>query len=201
MEVVVKVPARMRRGNLFDRLAERIPEAFAQQHGKALVAIERDIKIQLNAEFPRSRQLKQSFTVKRELTGGGTKIEGRVTSDVVYAKVQDVGTGYLPGGVIRPKPPRKNLAIPLDDSLKRAGIWPRHYRRPLGFVPGRKGRPVLVDEMTGVPLYVLVPFTRIKGKKYLMKAGRRFQPKVRRLLGEKALEKAAGQIKSARARG
>ena len=200
ISVEIKVPKHLRKGNLFNRLAKRMPAAMRQQMKKALAQTERDIKIQLNKEFPRSRQLKQSFHIHAQLNKGADQVEGKVTSPVVYAKVQDVGTGYLPGGVIRPKPPLKRLAIPLDKSLKEAGIWPRHYRRALDFVPGRKGKPVLVDVITGIPMYVLVPYTRIQGKKYLMKAGRRFRPKIRKLLGEKALEKAAGEIKAAKAK-
>lgn len=58
-----------------------------------------------------------------------------VGSNVPYAAMRQYG------GTIRPKPPLKNIAIPLTAAAKRAGTWPRDYPEDaLDFIPLHRGR-------------------------------------------------------------
>lgn len=57
-----------------------------------------------------------------------------VGSNLPYAAMRQYG------GTIRPKPPLKNIAIPLPISFKRARTWPRHLPKDsLDFVPLHRG--------------------------------------------------------------
>ncbi len=101
----------------------------------------------------------------------------RVGSPLVYAAVQQLGTASLPGGAIRPKPPRKYLAIPVSRTLRVRGVWPRDlspneikFVRAANIVIGRrrwKG-PALVDPKSGAVMFALVRQVRIKGRPYLL---------------------------------
>ena len=63
-----------------------------------------------------------------------------VKSDLIYARVRDEGTGYLPGGVITSSRPGGHLAIPAKGASTRAQrSWPREWPAgALTFVPSRK---------------------------------------------------------------
>jgi len=63
-----------------------------------------------------------------------------VKSDLIYARVRDEGTGYLPGGAITSSRPGGHLAIPAKGASTRAQrSWPREWPAgALTFVPSRK---------------------------------------------------------------
>lgn len=91
--------------------------------------------------------IRQSLMVGTQGRGGGdtifaiTKGSATVGSNVAHAAITQKG------GVIRPKPPLKALAVPVTDQLKRAGLWPRDFAEGvLTFIPSKTGPPVLVDE-------------------------------------------------------
>ena len=100
----------------------------------------------------------------------------RVGSPLIYAAVQQLGTSGLPGGVIRAKPPRKFLALPVDPQLRRRGVWPRDlpaerlkFVRAADIRIGNRrwtGR-ALVDPEDGRVLFALVRTVRVKGRPYL----------------------------------
>lgn len=57
-----------------------------------------------------------------------------VGSNLPYAAMRQYG------GTIKPKPPLKNIAIPLPISFKRARTWPRHLPKDsLDFIPLHRG--------------------------------------------------------------
>lgn len=61
--------------------------------------------------------------------------EAVVGSNLSYAAMRQYG------GTIRPKPPLKNIAIPLSASLKRSRLWPRAFPKDsLDFIPLHRGR-------------------------------------------------------------
>ena len=166
-----------------------MPEAFKKQMSKALSVTEREVKKSVKRKFRGGAELAGSYTRKLVLKRGGTHVDAGVLSKLVYAKVQDLGTGYLPGGAIRPKPPGKALAIPLLRDLKEAGIWPRHNSRvmdlivPLSRRTGKR-QALLVDAVSGVPMYILVPETRFRGKFYIKAAIKAADPQVQKIFGD-----------------
>jgi hypothetical protein len=93
-------------------------------------------------------------------------------TSVKYAKVQDVGTAGI-GGPITPKR-GKYLAIPLDPARQATGTArapsPRDYPN-LRFGPrSRRGNPLLVDEASGEPYFVLVRSVTIPPTYYMRNA-------------------------------
>lgn len=96
-------------------------------------------------------------------------------ADVPYARVQEEGSDYLPGGVVRPRNARL-LAIPVGPALTGRGLprypsarmAPRLEWRPVG--PGGRAAGLLVHTQTGEVWYVLTPWVRIHGVHYLLDA-------------------------------
>jgi len=170
-----------------DALLTGMPKALRGQLGKALSVTEREVKQSIRRKFKGGSELAGSYSRKFELETP-TKLKAGVFSRLVYAKVQDLGTAYLPGGAIRPKPPLKRLAIPLLDDLRAAGIWPRHNSRVMELIvvksrsTGQK-QALLVDAMSQVPMYILVPETRFRGKFYIDAAIKLATPKVNKIFG------------------
>jgi hypothetical protein len=113
----------------------------------------------------------------------GKFLETRVTSNLIYARVQDLGAGYEGQPAIRAKPPLRMLAIPLEKRERRGGIWPRHYKGELFPLLSKKGNLLLMDKGSGEPKYLLKYYTWIKGKHYLEAAERRFKSSVQKRLG------------------
>ena len=191
--------------NMFHRYEKRILGVERKQVGKALAVLEREIKQTIKREFEGgATELASSYFIRPRVMRKGPSglLEARVTSTLVYARVQDQGTGYLPGGAIRPKPPLKNLAIPLVKQLRKAGIWPRHYASRAGgnLTMGpisRAGNRLLVDANTGDLRYVLVPESRFRGKDYIPKALTRARPKIRGALSS-VFRLAIGPVKRGR---
>lgn len=92
----------------------------------------------------------------------GTGVRGTWgVQDVRYALMMEVG------GIIRPKK-AKYLAIPLTPEARIAGS-PRNMAG-LVFVQSLKGQPMLVDEQTGDPEYLLRQSVTIKARPYLRPA-------------------------------
>lgn len=110
----------------------------------------------------RTHKLEQSIAMRLEA------FAVTVGSNLVYAPIQQVG------GTIVPKTARA-LAIPMQASLARRGVWPRDLPAgSLRFVPARRGNTVgyLFDATepgeTGRLMFVLVRQTEIKGQPYLV---------------------------------
>ncbi len=110
-----------------------------------------------------------------------------IFTDVPYARLQEEGSAYLPGGVIRPRE-AQNLAIPLPaadahgitDPEGGPGAWARDviaHPESFGFVDtffaGEAifGVEQIGDERDAVPIFALKPFVEVpaanKGKGYL----------------------------------
>lgn len=166
-------------------LAKGMPSALPARMRQALALAEREVKKSIRGSFASGApELARSYGRKMSVTNGGRSIDARVTSTLPYARVQDEGTGYLAGGKITPKttPKKRALAIPLDEGLKRGGIWPRHYAA-LGmgelFLLKRASRtPLLMDTETGEPKYALVPSVAFKGKQYIARAVKAMAPRL-----------------------
>ena len=89
-----------------------------------------------------------------------------VTSPVKYAKIHHYG------GTIKPRPPRKNLAIPNRSFHGRNPLMPREYdpsRKLLKWVPSKSGKTTghLIDINTNKHAYYLVKQTRIRPTYYM----------------------------------
>jgi len=141
----------------------------------------------------RTGQLARSFAETFLGTEAGV-VSAMSASDLIYARIQDEGSGYLPGGVIRPRN-MKALAVPIGP-LRSVGEWPRAWPRDaLTFVPrgnkppllveikkkmtGRKGKKVEVE--TWIPRYVLLKSVRITGKPYMEPAADASLPGLERI--------------------
>jgi len=182
-------------------LQEGMPKAMLTQTNKALSVTEREVKKSIRRKFKGGSELAGSYSRKFELVGK-FEIKAGVLSQLVYARVQDLGTKDLPGGAIRAKPPLKRLAIPLLDDLRAAGIWPRHNPRVMDVIvttsrrTGRK-QVLLVDAMSGVPMYLLVEETRFSGKFYIDAAIKAATPQVDKIYGDVfpvAIERFGGKL-------
>src|SRR5215510_327317 len=89
---------------------------------------------------PRTQRLRASvgrgdrdniFEVKTQ----GTVVTGTLGTKVVYARVHEEGSGYLPGGVIKPTR-GQYLAIPTDLAKTTGGVVKAEYHKPLRSIPG-----------------------------------------------------------------
>lgn len=111
----------------------------------------------------RTHKLEQSIAMRLEA------FAVTVGSNLVYAPIQQVG------GTIVPKTARA-LAIPMQASLARRGVWPRDFPEgALRFVPAKRGARGTVGylfendgESDGRLMYVLVRSVEIKGQAYLI---------------------------------
>lgn len=87
-----------------------------------------------------------------------------IGTNVPYAAMRQYG------GTIRPKPPLRNIAIPLSTEAKRAGKWPRDYPPDaLDFIPLHRGRlsGILVDRDKGRAVFALMTEVTQTGTPYL----------------------------------
>lgn len=95
-------------------------------------------------------------------------VKGVVGSILEYAKVLELGTGYLPGNAITPKVSRA-LAIPLNPSLTGTGAQRTHARD----VPNTFVKNGIVFQKVGdliVPMFVLKRKVRIPPHPFLRPA-------------------------------
>lgn len=102
-----------------------------------LAAVQRSTRDRLTQDP--TGALMRSWEIDLRITSAG-KADGAVRSGLPYAAIHDRG------GTIRPR--RRYLAIPNLDVLGRSrrGLWPRHDRTPMRFVPGRRrGTAYLVE--------------------------------------------------------
>lgn len=117
-----------------------------------------------------------------------------VSSDLVYARIQDEG------GTITPKT-TKYLAVP----LKRlpVGKWPRHFGKDeLTLIRSKRGNSILakVTKTRGGrekidPHFVLVPRVTIRGRGYVALAAERARPGIEEIMAEglqRSVDDAAG---------
>ena len=109
-----------------------------------------------------------------------------VINDQPYAAIHEYGSAGLPGGAIRPKPPRKLLAIPIRSNNtfpafgnnvypmpRRTGI----HQKELWFHKTDAGKMYLMDA-TGAPAYRLVPSTTIRATGYITEAIKAAEPEI-----------------------
>ena len=109
-----------------------------------------------------------------------------VINDQPYAAIHEYGSAGLPGGAIRPKPPRKLLAIPIQSNNtfpafgnnvypmpRRSGI----HQKELWFHKTKGGKMFLMDA-TGAPAYRLVPSTTIRATGYITEAIKAAEPEI-----------------------
>lgn len=105
--------------------------------------------------------------VELVLSAGG----GNGRRSVAYARIQEEG------GTVRPRR-GQYLAIPLPGALTAAGALRGRFAVPGGLrnVPGlyfrrsKAGRPMLFDQKTGLPMFVLVRQVRLPARRYLRDA-------------------------------
>lgn len=118
-----------------------------------------------------------------------------VINDQPYAAIHEYG------GLIRPKPPRKLLAIPIRQNTtfpafgnnvypmpRRTGI----HQKELWFHKAESGKMFLMDG-EGKPAYRLVPLSRIKPTNYITEGIKAAEPEIALVVGqelEKLLEDA-----------
>ncbi|MFH1738821.1 MAG: hypothetical protein ABIH23_07415 [bacterium] len=104
--------------------------------------------IRSNAPKGRTGAVMRSFRPTVVTSKGSIFTTGSV-STLGHARVRDEGTGYLPGGAIKPKT-KKNLAIPISDEAKRTvGLWPRHWAKDRLFLLKTKRGGAFLAERTG----------------------------------------------------
>lgn len=164
MQVVVE-DAAVRRG--FERLA-KVGGNLRPVLGQIGLAMQRGARRRLRLRprrklGVRTHKLEQSIAMRLEA------FAVTVGSNLVYAPIQQVG------GTIVPKTARA-LAIPMQASLARRGVWPRDFPDgALRFVPNKKGRGKAVGYLfendpdgAGRLMYVLVREVEIKGQPYLV---------------------------------
>lgn len=146
-----------------------------------------------------------AYRLKFELGVGVPNTKGK---PLIYAKIQDVGSGYLPGGVVKPKTAKK-LAIPFHKKLKTkagvGGISPRSIIEDPGQI-GFEGtftsaKAILGWRRVGAKkkkrtetLFLRRDSVRIKGSKYLTIP---YQKLSRTLLREKVAESIKAELQRA----
>lgn len=69
----------------------------------------------------RTGALARSFRSRVQSSGRVVRLVAFSTG-IPYVNLQEFGTDGLPGGVLRPKPPRRFLTIPIADNLTKAGV-------------------------------------------------------------------------------
>lgn len=127
MEIKIKVDA----GDTLKAFEDMAPERFMKNWAVAIANLARKNAFEKGGRSFWKREIGQS--VKEEVTGPAT---GSVYSDSYIA--EHVHTG----GVIRPNPPAKFLAIPIDKSIRRKKIFARDY-------PWPGGKPVFMQDKSG----------------------------------------------------
>ena len=114
--------------------------------------------------------------------------QGRGTAVIQVGSPGDGVALHYHGGIVRPKPGHKALAIPQDRSVW--NVKPSEYRGKL-FVKWKKGATsgVLCDRKTGKALWLLVPKANIKADKTVL-------PEMRDMVaaGQKAAMAAMGAV-------
>jgi len=131
-----------------------------------------------------SRSFKTVFLVDTE-----DEVSIGVLSDLVYARVQNEGSKYLPGGVIRSsRGPNKMLAIPMEGRGIPLGKWPRDFAKgELHFGIAKGIGSVLLNSSDQI-MFKLRRKVKIKGKQYLKKALTKSKPEWPRVLNERLEE-------------
>ena len=119
---------------------------------------------------PRGRTgaLMRSYRSTLLVEKGGEVIRAGAFSDLVYARVRDQGTGYLPGGSIRPKVKRA-LAIPISPEARRVGNRPGTFGDRLHLIVRKRGAPLLVEHLAkrSIIHWVLKASVKQSGSGYL----------------------------------
>jgi hypothetical protein len=184
-------------GSVDQWVADLLPELFeAQKSGLLLAAQAASIPVRnrIFEAFPGGRGgLARSYTATLLQPKDG-KLRSGVTSDSVYARIQNEG------GTIVPKS-AKALTIPISNEAKRAGEEGRGAR-DLGMklsLIWHKGDPtgLLAESIKGKlkPHYLLAKRSTIKGRHYLEKAAEDAEPKIAEIM-DASLQKAGDESKA-----
>ena len=141
-------------------------------------------------------KLAGSFSPATFIREDEATVSAGALSDLVYADVQNRGTAHLPGGAIRPKPPRRMLAIPVspEGKARLPRDWPE---KELALIKSKRGNPILIQSDTEGRVqvhYVLVPNTRLQGTRYLERAEKAVRPQVEKVVGKSVRTSIAGGI-------
>lgn len=151
------------------RISEELPPALASR----TLRVAEYIAGVIRKHVPKGRTgaLMRSYRATMLTTKGSGMYSAGAMSDLVYARIRNEGTGYLPGGVLKAKTV-KNLAIPLSDKAKRTvGLWPRDW--PSGrlfLVKKRDGRLFLAERLSRRRIifhYKLQPTVKQEGSRYI----------------------------------
>ena len=142
----------------------------------------------------KTRTGKLRRSVGHKVTRKGHKITIAVGSgippkqSVIYAKVQEKGSGYLPGGVIRPKT-KKYLTVPIGKTKGRAANFPNAF-----IIKSKKGNLLIVERSgSGIkPLFVLRKSVKIPPTKWLSIPFDQMTPKLFQMMSPAELLKALG---------
>lgn len=102
--------------------------------------------------------------LRASLTFEADKESVTVGSNLIYAAMQQLG------GTVRPKPPHRYLAIPLQPHLRRRHVWPSDLPRGDLYVGGvsRAGNPLLRRREDDEPVYVLLAEVTVPANPYLV---------------------------------
>lgn len=172
-------------GLVLSMLSGRIEAQTADLVLRAAQHAEGEIRAVIYETFPEGRTgaLARSFRATFLGRDADGVTSAAVSSDLVYARIQDEG------GTIRPKTTQR-LAVP----LKRlpVGKWPRHYGKDeLTLIRSKRGNSILakVTKTKGGkdkidPHFVLVRQVTIKGRGYVAIAEARARPGVEEIMAE-----------------
>ena len=181
-----------------ERVADRLPQIMLA--GGAEAALEGERMAKMNATTllrVRTGRLRGSVSTNAKITGPDVMITFKAggmggRGPVPYGRVQEEGSGYLPGGAITPKR-GKFLAIPMGPALTPAGV-PR-FRSPRD-VPGLRFQLVrggamgrLVRDVGGrnsraETWFLLVRRVVLRPRRYLLRARNELEPMVPTIIAE-----------------
>lgn len=162
-----------------------LPGAVEYQLTKYAGMAEKKLKQATQGEPLKSRSghLRRNIrsTVTRKLFATQVEIG---TRNVKYARIQDEGSGYLPGGVIKPKN-KEYLTIPLGKTKGRAANFPKAF-----IVRSKKGN-LLIAERKGKkgikPLFKLQKSVKLEPTGWFSDTIEDLEPTRRKMLSKAML--------------
>ena len=168
-----------------------LPYAVMNQMGtkmvEALVLVQRTLGQSILRKFTqhtgRFRKSWDMQMITKPVAGkgqlGGGIVAGKVGSNHPAAWIQNVGSGYLPGGVVRPRQ-AGSLAIPQTKTAR--GSRARDWGDRLELQQGSRGA-YLAEKASGTVQYILKRSVRLKPTGYLDESVNTAEPLVVNLLG------------------
>lgn len=166
---------------------------------------EGEIKRTVGKTFePGTGDLRRSFKAQM-IQETGDELSAGAFSDLIYARVQNEGSGFLPGGVIKSnRGPGKNLAIPVEGEFSKPAPWPSSFGKDaFEFLPSKKPgvTGVLVERLSkgnlGKVKYILKPEVKIKPTYYIEEAQEKSSKEWPRIFNERLAELADASAKKA----